>query len=102
MLYYYNGHCVPAPTVNHECWYFENNTYVPLDISEVFNCLGERAVYIFDCPYSERLFKWFVRRNDILWKQNKRLAEYIVLSGYGEFDEPQTNPNFPLTCSPPA
>ena len=67
-----------------------------MNISEAFNCLGERVVYIFDCPYSERLFKWFVLRNDILGKQNKRHAEYIVFSGYGEFDEPQTNPNFPV------
>ena len=59
VLYYYNGHGVPAPTVNHECWYFDKNitVYVPMNVSEIFNCLGERAVYVFDCPYSERLFK---------------------------------------------
>ena len=98
VLYYYNGHGVPAPTMNHECWYFDENitAYVPMSIGEVFNSLGERAVYVFDCPNSERLFKWFVHRNDILRKQNKRRAEYIVFSGYGEFDEPQTNPNFPV------
>ena len=98
VLYYYNGHGVPAPTVNHEYWYFDENVtaYVPMNIRDVFNCLGEQTVYIFDCPHSERLFEWFVLRNDILMKQNKRCAEYIVLSGYGEFDEPQTNQNFPV------
>ena len=98
VLYYYNRHGVPAPTANHECRYFDENitTYVPMSIGEVFNSLGERAVYVFDCPYSERLFKWFVHRNDILRKQNKRGLECIVLSGYGELDEPQMDPNFPV------
>ena len=48
-MYHYNGHGVPAPTVNNECWYFDENitTYVPINISDIFTCLGERAVYVF-------------------------------------------------------
>ncbi|KAL7713207.1 WD domain containing protein [Entamoeba marina] len=81
ILFHYNGHGVPLPTINHEY---------------VFNCLGEHAIYVFDCPYSARLFKWFTKRNELLLKQHKHPADYIVFSGYGDLEAPQTNPNFPV------
>lgn len=98
VLFHYNGHGVPLPTVNHECWFFDENitTYVPMNISDVFACLGERAVYVFDCPYSERLFRFFHKRNEALKRQHKKQAEYIVFSGYGDMQPPQTNPDFPI------
>ncbi|EDR23065.1 hypothetical protein, conserved [Entamoeba dispar SAW760] len=98
ILFHYNGHGVPLPTINHECWFFDEEitTYVPMNISEIYSCIGERGVYVFDCPYSERLFKWFIKRNEIIKKQNKKGGEYIVFSGYGDLEAPQTNPKYPI------
>ena len=98
ILFHYNGHGVPFPTINHECWFFDEEitTYVPMNIAEIFNRLGEKAIYVFDCPHSERLFKWFLKKNDVLQKQFKRNAEFIVFSGYNELESPQTNPNYPV------
>ncbi|KAL7718169.1 WD domain containing protein [Entamoeba marina] len=98
ILFHYNGHGVPLPTINHECWFFDEEitTYIPMNIGDVFNCLGEHAIYVFDCPYSARLFKWFTKRNELLLKQHKHPADYIVFSGYGDLEAPQTNPNFPV------
>ncbi|ELP89413.1 WD domain containing protein, partial [Entamoeba invadens IP1] len=98
VLFHYNGHGVPLPTLNHECWFFDENitTYVPMNISHIYDCLGDRAVYVLDCPYSQRLFKWFTKRNEKLKKMQKKEAEYIVFSGYGNLQKPQTNPNYPI------
>jgi len=51
MLFHYNGHGVPRPTVNGEIWVFNKNytQYIPLSVYDLQAWVGTPAIYVFDC-----------------------------------------------------
>ncbi|KAI3646285.1 hypothetical protein MP228_009213 [Amoeboaphelidium protococcarum] len=51
VLWHYNGHGVPKPTVNGELWFFNKTytQYVPVGIGEVNAWLGSPSIIVLDC-----------------------------------------------------
>ncbi|GAX72618.1 hypothetical protein CEUSTIGMA_g74.t1 [Chlamydomonas eustigma] len=51
VLFHYNGHGVPRPTVNGEIWVFNSRytQYIPLSIYELQSWLGNPCIYVLDC-----------------------------------------------------
>eukprot|EP00798_Chlamydomonas_sp_ICE-L_P020688 gene20688-27484_t len=51
VLFHYNGHGVPRPTVNGELWVFNSRytQYIPLSIYELQAWLGTPCIYVLDC-----------------------------------------------------
>lgn len=51
VLFHYNGHGVPKPTLNGEIWVFNKNftQYIPLSLYEIQQWMGCPSIYVFDC-----------------------------------------------------
>ncbi|KAG0604073.1 hypothetical protein M758_10G142500 [Ceratodon purpureus] len=64
VLFHYNGHGVPRPTVNGEIWLFNKNftQYIPLSVYELELWLGNPCIYVFDCSAAGMIVKAFSER----------------------------------------
>lgn len=67
ILFHYNGHGVPKPTVNGELWVFDKSytLYVPLSIYDLLTWLGGPAILVLDCSAAGALgenFQLFLRQ----------------------------------------
>ncbi|KAK6943403.1 Raptor, N-terminal CASPase-like domain [Dillenia turbinata] len=62
VLFHYNGHGVPKPTVNGEIWLFNKSytQYIPLRISELDSWLKTPSIYVFDCSAAGMIVNAFV------------------------------------------
>lgn len=51
MLFHYNGHGVPRPTMNGEIWVFNKSytQYIPMSIYDLQAWLGTPCIFVFDC-----------------------------------------------------
>ncbi|GJQ81856.1 hypothetical protein Trydic_g9883 [Trypoxylus dichotomus] len=51
VLFHYNGHGVPKPTVNGEIWVFNRSytQYIPLSIYDLQKWMGAPSIYVYDC-----------------------------------------------------
>lgn len=51
VLFHYNGHGVPKPTVNGEIWVYNGNftQYIPLSLYDLQQWMGSPSIYVFDC-----------------------------------------------------
>ncbi|KAK2815614.1 hypothetical protein Q5P01_026081 [Channa striata] len=51
VLFHYNGHGVPRPTVNGEIWVFNKNytQYIPLSIYDLQTWMGSPSIFVYDC-----------------------------------------------------
>lgn len=51
VLFHYNGHGVPQPTLNGEVWVFNRTftQYIPVSIHDLSSWLGQPAIYVLDC-----------------------------------------------------
>ncbi|XP_059613672.1 regulatory-associated protein of mTOR [Phlebotomus argentipes] len=51
VLFHYNGHGVPRPTVNGEIWVFNRTytQYIPLSIYDLQTWMGAPSIYVYDC-----------------------------------------------------
>ncbi|KAJ6220879.1 hypothetical protein RDWZM_006691 [Blomia tropicalis] len=51
VLFHYNGHGVPKPTVNGEIWVFNRSytQYIPLSLYDLQQWMGSPSIYVFDC-----------------------------------------------------
>ncbi|KAL3149110.1 hypothetical protein ABBQ32_001950 [Trebouxia sp. C0010 RCD-2024] len=51
VLFHYNGHGVPRPTVNGEIWVFNKSytQYIPMSIYDLQAWLGAPCIFVFDC-----------------------------------------------------
>ncbi|XP_045213850.2 regulatory-associated protein of mTOR-like isoform X2 [Mercenaria mercenaria] len=64
VLFHYNGHGVPKPTVNGEIWVFNKSytQYIPLSIYDLQTWMGSPSIYVYDCSHAGvivDLFKQF-------------------------------------------
>lgn len=87
ILFYYNGHGVPKPTISGELWCFNRNytQYIPVSLQEVQIWLGSPGVYIWDCSAAGNLltnFNTYGERRD----QETRLS-----GGFPEGTQPIMN-----------
>ena len=57
LLFHFNGHGVPAPSVLGEIWMFSDSftEYVPVRAVEVAESLGRPALFVLDCPNAGRV-----------------------------------------------
>ncbi|XP_054159125.1 regulatory-associated protein of mTOR-like isoform X2 [Oppia nitens] len=51
VLFHYNGHGVPKPTVNGEIWVFNRSytQYIPLSVYDLQQWMGSPSIYVFEC-----------------------------------------------------
>ena len=51
VLFHYNGHGVPRPTMNGEIWVFDKNhtEYIPLSVSDLRQWMGKPSIVVLDC-----------------------------------------------------
>ncbi|XP_078609645.1 regulatory-associated protein of mTOR-like isoform X2 [Branchiostoma floridae x Branchiostoma japonicum] len=51
VLFHYNGHGVPRPTVNGEIWVFNKSytQYIPLSIYDLQTWMGSPSIFVYDC-----------------------------------------------------
>jgi len=73
VLFHYNGHGVPRPTVNGEIWVFNKSytQYIPLSIYDLHGWIGNPAIYIFDCSIAGQIltsFKQFFSHSKEKWE----------------------------------
>ena len=99
VLFHYNGHGVPKPTVNGEIWVFNKNytKYIPLAVDELQNWLGRPAMYVFDCSSASILKPFFMDDYNATngGDSEKRNKEVIALFATGPNTWLPTNPEFP-------
>ncbi|MEJ1269209.1 regulatory associated protein of MTOR complex 1 [Cricetulus griseus] len=61
VLFHYNGHGVPRPTVNGEVWVFNKNytQYIPLSIYDLQTWMGSPSIFVYDCSNAGLIVKSF-------------------------------------------
>ncbi|KAL5018968.1 hypothetical protein ScPMuIL_004690 [Solemya velum] len=61
VLFHYNGHGVPKPTVNGEIWVFNKNytQYIPLSIYDLQSWMGSPSIYVYDCSNAGTIVQSF-------------------------------------------
>ncbi|XP_024383773.1 regulatory-associated protein of TOR 1 isoform X3 [Physcomitrium patens] len=66
VLFHYNGHGVPKPTVNGEIWVFNKNftQYIPLSVYDLELWLGNPSIYVFDCSAAGMIVNAFCERSE--------------------------------------
>ncbi|CAM6087832.1 unnamed protein product [Calypogeia fissa] len=64
VLFHYNGHGVPKPTVNGEIWLFNKSytQYIPLSVYDLELWLGTPSIYVFDCSAAGVIVNAFCER----------------------------------------
>lgn len=63
VLFHYNGHGVPRPTVNGEIWVFnkEFTQYIPLSLYEVQTWMSTPSFYVWDCSNAGIIIQNFLQ-----------------------------------------
>lgn len=66
VLFHYNGHGVPKPTINGEIWLFNKSytQYIPLPISDLDSWLKTPSIYVFDCSAAGMIVNAFIELLD--------------------------------------
>uniref|UniRef100_A0A5F9D3M8 Raptor N-terminal CASPase-like domain-containing protein n=1 Tax=Oryctolagus cuniculus TaxID=9986 RepID=A0A5F9D3M8_RABIT len=61
VLFHYNGHGVPRPTVNGEVWVFNKNytQYIPLSVYDLQTWMGSPSIFVYDCSNAGLVVKSF-------------------------------------------
>ena len=61
VLFHYNGHGVPKPTINGEVWVFNKSytQYIPLSVYDLQTWLGKPSIYVLDCSNAGMLMNAF-------------------------------------------
>jgi WD40 repeat protein len=62
ILFHYNGHGVPRPTVNGEVWVFNKTytQYIPLSVFDLHAWTGAPAIYVLDCSGAGHIINAFL------------------------------------------
>lgn len=61
VLFHYNGHGVPRPTINGEIWVFNRvyTQYIPLSIYDLQTWIGAPSIYVYDCSSAGMIVNLF-------------------------------------------
>lgn len=61
VLFHYNGHGVPRPTINGEIWVFNRvyTQYIPLSIYDLQSWIGAPSIYVYDCSSAGMIVNLF-------------------------------------------
>ncbi|XP_044941669.1 regulatory-associated protein of mTOR isoform X2 [Mustela putorius furo] len=87
VLFHYNGHGVPRPTVNGEIWVFNKNytQYIPLSVYDLQTWMGSPSIFVYDCSNAGLIVKSF---------------KQFALQREQELEVAAINPNHPLAQMP--
>uniref|UniRef100_A0A3Q2ZE15 Regulatory-associated protein of mTOR n=1 Tax=Hippocampus comes TaxID=109280 RepID=A0A3Q2ZE15_HIPCM len=87
VLFHYNGHGVPRPTVNGEIWVFNKNytQYIPLSIYDLQTWMGSPSIFVYDCSNAGIIVKSF---------------KQFALQREQELEVAAINPSHPLAQMP--
>ncbi|RXM36765.1 Regulatory-associated protein of mTOR [Acipenser ruthenus] len=87
VLFHYNGHGVPRPTVNGEIWVFNKNytQYIPLSVYDLQTWMGSPSIFVYDCSNAGIIVKSF---------------KQFALQREQELEVAAINPNHPLAQVP--
>ena len=63
VLFHYNGHGVPKPTVNGEIWVFNRSytQYIPLSVYDLQQWMGSPSIYVFECSNAGTIIDSFLQ-----------------------------------------
>lgn len=80
VLFHYNGHGVPRPTVNGEIWVFNRTytQYIPLSIYDLQAWMGAPSIYVYDCSNAGIIVNSF---NTFAEQHEKELEQMRARSG---------------------
>eukprot|EP00879_Flechtneria_rotunda_P015680 GHRR01016402.1.p1 GENE.GHRR01016402.1~~GHRR01016402.1.p1 ORF type:complete len:539 (+),score=175.71 GHRR01016402.1:1016-2632(+) len=114
VLFHYNGHGVPRPTVNGEIWVFNSRytQYIPLSMYELQTWLSTPCIYVLDCSAAGLIINNFKamleqRQQQLAVQQQQAAAtassmavpdpmrEIIVLGACGANELLPQNPDLP-------
>ena len=115
VLFHYNGHGVPKPTVSGEIWVFNKNftQYIPISLYDLQSWLGAPSLFVYDCSDAGNIihnFNKFIEKHEadnaeIRHKDpNAQLQSYsdcIQLAACGRKETLPTSPQLPadlFTC----
>lgn len=86
VLFHYNGHGVPRPTINGEIWVFNRTytQYIPLSIYDLQTWMGSPSIYVYDCSSAGIIVKSFSQ----FAEQHEREMEQM--SSAGSHSSPST------------
>lgn len=78
VLFHYNGHGVPRPTVNGEIWVFNRTytQYIPLSVYDLQSWMGSPSIYLYDCSSAGIIVKSFMQ----FAEQHEREIEQMASS----------------------
>lgn len=97
VLFHYNGHGVPKPTVNGEIWVFNKSftQYIPLSLYDLQQWMGVPSIYVWDCSSSGLIVETF---NQFATQRQSELANatnnFVVTNGHtaqGGQNNPSSN-----------
>lgn len=82
VLFHYNGHGVPKPTVNGEIWVFNRSftQYIPLSLFDLQQWMGSPSIYVFDCSNAGiivQLFNTFAIQHQKEYEMNVNSSSYM-------------------------
>ncbi|XP_076312288.1 regulatory associated protein of MTOR complex 1 isoform X2 [Tachypleus tridentatus] len=86
VLFHFNGHGVPKPTVNGEIWVFNRNftQYIPLSVCDLQQWMGSPSIYVYDCSCAGLIVESFKQ----FAIQHEREYELSVANSKGQYQGP--------------
>lgn len=92
VLFHYNGHGVPRPTVNGEIWVFNRTytQYIPLSIYDLQTWMGSPSIYVYDCSSAGIIVKSFMQ----FAEQHEREIEQMSSSTGNHGVGPNATPSY--------
>ncbi|XP_074601367.1 regulatory associated protein of MTOR complex 1 isoform X2 [Brevipalpus obovatus] len=80
VLFHYNGHGVPKPTINGEIWVFNKSytQYIPLSLYDLQQWLGSPSIYVYDCSCAGLIvqsFNQFALQHEREWEMAVNTAK---------------------------
>lgn len=89
VLFHYNGHGVPRPTVNGEIWVFNKSytQYIPLSIYDLQTWMGSPSIYVYDCSNAGIIVDLFKQFSI----QREQEAEAVNGRGYSNGTSPPSS-----------
>jgi regulator-associated protein of mTOR len=95
VLFHYNGHGVPKPTVNGEIWVFNRSytQYIPLSIYDLQQWMSAPSIYVFECSNAGTIVDSFIQFA-IQHEKEHELDISTNMSGNGSPFQHQIPPNY--------
>ncbi|EAT40599.1 AAEL007690-PA [Aedes aegypti] len=99
VLFHYNGHGVPRPTVNGEIWVFNRTytQYIPLSIYDLQTWMGAPSIYVYDCSNAGIIvnsFNTFAEQHERELEQMR--ARSGSTAGQSDADASRNSPSPPV------